>query len=56
MSSTVTITQETFNLHGYGGTIENVKPLTPFSADTPVKELRARFNEDGVLWVRSSLL
>lgn len=53
MSSTVTITQEALNLRGYGGTIENVKRLTPFSADTPVEELRARFNEDGVLWVRS---
>jgi hypothetical protein len=56
MSSTVTITQETLNLRGYGGTIENVKHLTPFSVDTPVEKLRAQFNEDGVLWVRSSLL
>ncbi|QKX62121.1 uncharacterized protein TRUGW13939_09277 [Talaromyces rugulosus] len=55
MSSTITITQETLNLRGYGGTIENVKHLTPFSVDTPVEKLRARFNEDGVLWVKGLL-
>lgn len=56
MSATATITQETLNLRGYGGTIEDVKSLTPFSPDTPVEELKSRFKEDGVLWVGFSFL
>lgn len=40
------------NLRAYGGELENVKPLPPFTPDTPIEELRRRYEEDGVVWVR----
>lgn len=40
------------NLRAYGGELENVKPLPAFTPDTPIEELKKRYEEDGVLWVR----
>lgn len=51
MSTTVTETPSV-NLRAYGGQLENVKPLPAFTPDTPIEELRKRYEEDGVLWVR----
>ncbi|CAK7238091.1 hypothetical protein SEUCBS140593_010318 [Sporothrix eucalyptigena] len=43
------------NLDGYAGAIENVQLLEPLSPDTPVEELRRRYKEDGVIWVKGLL-
>lgn len=40
------------NLRAYGGQLGNVKLLPPFTPDTPIEELRKRYEEDGVVWVR----
>ncbi|KAB8216964.1 hypothetical protein BDV33DRAFT_206859 [Aspergillus novoparasiticus] len=42
--------EQRLNLRAYGGTIEDVKSLKPSTLDTPLEELRRRFNEYGVLW------
>ncbi|KAE8308233.1 hypothetical protein BDV41DRAFT_552097 [Aspergillus transmontanensis] len=53
MSSTlVQPVEQRLNLRAYGGTIEDVKSLKPSTLDTSLEELRRRFNEDGVLWVK----
>ena len=38
-------------LNGYGGAIGNVKLLEPCYPDTPIDELKRRYEEDGVIWV-----
>ncbi|KAI9035973.1 uncharacterized protein KD926_002585 [Aspergillus affinis] len=46
------IAKESLNLRAYGGEIENVKLLTPLTSDTPIEELRRRYREDGVIWIK----
>lgn len=43
--------QALFKLQGYGGTIQNVKEMSPCFADTPLEELKERYERDGVVWV-----
>lgn len=38
-------------LRGTGAAIEDVKLLEPCYADTPIEEIRRRYNQDGVVWV-----
>lgn len=57
MSTTVTETASPaantgVTLRAYGGELENVKLLPSFTPDTPIEELRKRYEEEGVVWVR----
>ncbi|KAL4795788.1 hypothetical protein BDV19DRAFT_388813 [Aspergillus venezuelensis] len=56
MSATVTETtpaaRQGLTLHAYSGALENVKKLPAFTLDTPIKELKKRYVEDGVLWIK----
>lgn len=61
MSTTVTETASPaantgVTLRAYGGELENVKLLPSFTPDTPIEELRKRYEEDGVVWVRYQTL
>ncbi|KAB8271090.1 hypothetical protein BDV30DRAFT_240866 [Aspergillus minisclerotigenes] len=55
LSTLVQSVEQKLNLRAYGGTIEDVKSLKSSTLDTPLEELRTRFNEDGVLWVKGLL-
>lgn len=45
----------TCSLASYGGNIDNVHDLQPCYPDTPIEEVRRRYAEDGVVWVRELL-
>ncbi|OJJ52381.1 hypothetical protein ASPSYDRAFT_1169797 [Aspergillus sydowii CBS 593.65] len=58
MSTTVTETASPaantgVTLRAYGGELENVKLLPSFTPDTPIEELRKRYEEEGVVWIKS---
>ncbi|KAL4880353.1 hypothetical protein BJY04DRAFT_208166 [Aspergillus karnatakaensis] len=42
-------------LHAYGGALENIKQLPSFGPDTPIDELKKRYEEDGVIWIKGLL-
>ncbi|KAI8714664.1 hypothetical protein NCS52_01186800 [Fusarium sp. LHS14.1] len=42
-------------LYGHDGEIEDARLLTPCSLDTPIEELRRRYWQDGVIWVKGLL-
>ncbi|RSL64124.1 hypothetical protein CEP53_004217 [Fusarium sp. AF-6] len=42
-------------LYGNDGEIEDVRLLTPCSPGTPIEELRRRYWQDGVIWVKGLL-
>ncbi|KAH8160007.1 hypothetical protein CIB48_g8242 [Xylaria polymorpha] len=51
----IPLNTEGLTLHGSGSAITGVKYLTPYSADAPIEELKQRYREDGVLWVKGLL-
>lgn len=51
-SAIIETESQKLNLGAYGGTIEDVKELTPFTPDTPIEILQKHLQENGVLWIR----
>ncbi|KAI1311141.1 hypothetical protein F5Y03DRAFT_391687 [Xylaria venustula] len=51
----ISLNTEGLTLHGSGSAITGVRSLTPCAADTPIDELKRRYKEDGVLWVKGLL-
>ncbi|GAP89456.1 putative phytanoyl- hydroxylase [Rosellinia necatrix] len=51
----IRLNDDGLTLHGSGSAITGVKYLTPLAADTPIEELKRRYTEDGVLWVKGLL-
>ncbi|RWA12869.1 hypothetical protein EKO27_g2238 [Xylaria grammica] len=51
----IPLNTEGLTLHGSGSAITGVKYLIPCAADAPINELKRRYKEDGVLWVKGLL-
>ncbi|KAJ3569374.1 hypothetical protein NPX13_g6111 [Xylaria arbuscula] len=53
--ASIPLNTEGLTLHGTGSAITGVKYLTPCAADAPSYELKRKYQEDGVLWVKGLL-
>ncbi|KAF7551492.1 hypothetical protein G7Z17_g4979 [Cylindrodendrum hubeiense] len=47
--------KDKLTLHGNGGIIDDVGELTPCYPDTPIEEIRRRYWQEGVVWVKGLL-